>query len=228
MSKVNMNLGKLLLNRLSRSFQIEQKDIGDDAKKKKKGLTFCTEVYDIAGIGRLCVAHMHGFLGLIRMETAVLSVTGRDVPLFNMDYMKIMGKEAVIFEMYDTQLNPYPKKVEDMLQKISERDCDLEEYCSDKEHWYDEQLYPCAYHRMGRKATARLKQSAKEYMHIFVSKLEHTRDCSGAEKLRKQAKTKTFAERLYAEGGQAVDQVKTLFGDEFAERLILDHMYDVK
>ncbi|MBO6161647.1 MAG: hypothetical protein J6O53_00150 [Eubacterium sp.] len=228
MSKVRMNLGELMLKRLSRSFEVEKKDIGADAKKKKKGITLCTDVYDITGVGRLCMLHMNGFLGLIHMETAVLSVTGRDVPLFNIDYMKIMGKEAVIFEMYDTQLKPYPGKVQELLKKISERDCDLEEYCSDEEHWYDEILYPCSYHRMGRKVTARLKQSAKEYMHIFVSRLEHTSECNAMEKLLKQAKNKAFAERLYAEGGQAVEQVRSLFGDEFAEKLIQDYMYDVK
>ena len=44
----------------------------------------------------------------------------------------------------------------------------------------------------------------------------------------KQAKNRAFAERLFAEGGPAVDQVTKLFGTETARRLILRYMYGVR
>ena len=40
-------------------------------------------------------------------------------------------------------------------------------------------------------------------------------------------KVKAFAERLFTEGGPAVDQVTKLFGEETAKRLILRWMYGV-
>ena len=36
-----------------------------------------------------------------------------------------------------------------------------------------------------------------------------------------------FAVNLYNNGGPAVDQIKKLFGEETAKRLILRHMYGV-
>ena len=43
-----------------------------------------------------------------------------------------------------------------------------------------------------------------------------------------RAKVQAFAERLFAEGGPAVDQVTKLFGEQTAKRLILQHMYGVR
>ena len=52
---------------------------------------------------------MNAFLGLMKMETAVLSMTGKDVPLLNLDWVRAFGKETQIVELYDTQLEPYPE-----------------------------------------------------------------------------------------------------------------------
>ena len=43
----------------------------------------------------------------------------------------------------------------------------------------------------------------------------------------KAAKIRAFAETLFTTGGPAVDQVKALFGDEIARRLVCTHMYGV-
>ena len=43
----------------------------------------------------------------------------------------------------------------------------------------------------------------------------------------KEAKVRAFAERLFKEGGSAVDQVKMLFGEKIAGELIVEHMYGV-
>ena len=66
--------------------------------------------------------------------------------------------------------------------------------------------------------------AARAYTGTFLRQLDGTPACDSAAKAEK---VKAFAERLFAEGGPAVDQVTKLFGKETANRLILRWMYGV-
>ena len=158
------------------------------------------------------------------METAVLVSRTKDVPLLNLDWVGVMGKETQIAELYDTMLTPWPEVQQAPFEKIRKRDEDLPEP-EQKPHWYDEILYPCSYHKAGRKIGERLSSAAEDYLKGFLKSLEAAPDCDPAEK---QAKVTAFAERLFAEGGLAVDQMSKLFGRETAERMIVRVMYGKK
>lgn len=217
-----LNLGERVLEGLSGSFTVKKLDIGRCASLSKKGMTFFTDTYDIENAGHLCIMKMKAMLGLMKMETVVLSITGKDLPLFNMDWVGAFGKETLIVEIYDDQLTPYP---EDLLNKFSEigaKDSDLTEYTTDTAHWYDSILYPCSYHKTGKKLSYRFSNTAEEYSNAFIEQLASAPACDISEK---KAKVSSFAETLYAKGGPAVDQVKKLFGDEIAGELIIEHMY---
>ena len=64
------------------------------------------------------------------------------------------------------------------------------------------------------------QQSFDEYLRQ-LSLLPACDPAAKAEKIR------AFAETLFTTGGPAVDQVKALFGDEIARRLVCTHMYGV-
>ena len=66
--------------------------------------------------------------------------------------------------------------------------------------------------------------TADELHPLTVDQLEAATACDAA---AKEAKVRAFAERLFKEGGPAVDQVKKLFGEKIAGELIVEHMYGV-
>ena len=218
-------LGDMVRTLLEKQYALKKEDLGADARLSRKGMVFETEAYEVRDLGHFCILRMNAFLGLMKMETAVLSVTGKDVPLLNLDWVRAFGKETQIVELYDTQLEPYPEALLSEFDALRRRDDDLPAQEAKGAHWYDAILYPCSYHKAGKKLTERLAAAARGYMETFLRQLADAPAC-GAE--AKRAKNRAFAERLFAEGGPAVDQVTKLFGPETAKRLILRHMYGVK
>ncbi len=223
MSK-HTDLGELICSALEQSYTLRREDLGTDACLRKSGMTFETEAYAVEELGHLCILRMKAFLGLMKMETAVLAVDRRDVPLLNLDWVSAAGKQTQIAELYDTQLSPCPEEDLAAYQALKDRDGDLPDQTSEG-HWYDEILYPCSYHKAGRGIGERLDAAAAGYIREYLARLESAPVCDSREK---GEKIRRFAETLVEKGGPAVNTVSKLFGPEVARRLILNHMYGVK
>ena len=214
-----------VLATLGSTYALRQKDLGADARLSAKGMTFETESWEIPEVGHLCIMRMNAFLGLMRMETAVIAPTSVDVPLFNLDWVNALGIETQIAELYDTQLQPWPSECFEAFELARARYADLPDAPTGDARWYDDVLYPCSFHKKGRRLTERMSHAAQDYLTVYVELLAAAPACNSAEKA---AKVQAFAERLFEEGGPAVDQVTKLFGEQTARRLILQHMYGVQ
>ncbi len=219
----NASLGETVRSLLEQSYALRPCELGADAHLSKKGMAFDTEAWEIPGLGHLCLMRMNAFFGLMKMETAVLAVTEKDVPLLNLDWVRAFGRETQFVELYDTQLSPYPAASLAEFDALRVRDDDLPTPPAGA-HWYDAILYPCSYHKAGKGLSGRLSAAVRDYFTTFLRQLADAPACDSAAKAEK---VKAFAERLLAEGGPAVDQVTKLFGAETARRLILRHMYGV-
>ncbi len=219
-----MDLGELCLGMLKDRYSLKQNGIGGDRYKKAKGMVFTTESWDVEGLGHLCIVRMKGFFGLMKMETVVFTVTDKDVPLINLDWVSAFGNETMLIEMYDVQMSPYPAENLNAFSAIKNRDADIADSAS-SEHWYDNITYPCSYRKKDKNKTDRFNAAAADYFRTFLDQADSLPPCDSAEKGKLAS---AFAERLFKEGGPAVDQVKKLFGDGFAERLVLGYMYGVR
>lgn len=209
---------------LGYGFNLEQKDIGQDGFLAKRGIALTTETFDIAGAGHLCVMRMKAFAGLMRMETVIIAPTQVDAPLFNIDWVRVAGKETLVAELYDVSLNPWPDEYAAEFMRIREQYDDLPDSPDPDPHWYDEILYPCSSHKQGRRIGMRLTNMAQDYLASYAALL-HTLPACDVE--QKTANIRAFAERLYADGGTSVKTITELFGQETAERLIVHCMYGV-
>lgn len=210
---------------LEQHYTLHQEDLGDDARLSKKGFAFETQSWEIQGVGHLCAMQMKAFLGLMRMETVVIAPTQVDAPLFNLDWVGAFGTETTIAELYDTQLQEWPHECTEALEHAAMMYEDLPDAPSGDARWYDELLYPCSFHKKGKGKTERMSRAAQDYLQVYTELLAASLTCDTSEK---SAKVRAFAERLFAEGGPAVDTVTKLFGEQTAERLILRHMYGVR
>ena len=217
-------LGDIVKSLLEKSYTVVPEDIGTDARLSKSGMVFDTRSYTVEGVGHLCILNMKAMLGLMKMETVVLSAFEKDVPLVNFDWVSAFGKETQLNEFYDTQISPYPQEKLDEFMKIKDGDRDIADYVS-AAAWYDGILYSCSYRKTGKKMTQRFSSATEKYAGTLMDQLNSAAACDPE---AKKEKVREFAETLVEKGGPAVNQVTKLFGKETAERLILGHMYGVR
>ncbi len=217
------DLGQMVLSALQEHYVLRQNDIGADALMRKKGMTFQNESYAFGNTGHLFIMRMNAMMGMMKMETVVLSVNGKDVPLFNLDWIGAMGKETQLNEFYDTQLRSWTKEEMKGFLNIQDQDSDIPEYESGA-HWYDPILMECSYRKTGKGFSERFNEASEAYMKEYLRLLEEAPPCDIE---AKKAKNRDFAETLFAKGGPAVDQFEKLFGKEAAGRIVLRHMYGV-
>ena len=221
----NDNIGTYVLEQLKKNYEVTEKDIGSDARLDKGMMHFTVRSFDIAGIGTLCLLNMKGMFGLMKMETIVLSCITKDVPLLNIDSISAMGKTTRIAELYDTRISRKDTELEDACQKIKDGDRDLPDY-SNGHHWYDDGLrMSCSYAKRTKGSDPRTKTACLRYFDAFMKELERAEPCDSAEKT---AANRVLPDGLLEHGGPAVDQMRKLFGEETASRLVLTHMYGVQ
>ena len=213
-------MNELLLDRLKKEYEIEQLDIGKDAVLSKKGMRFETASYEVKGLGHLCTMSMKAMLGLMKMETAVLTSQEKDLPLFNLDRVSAMSKKTQMVEFYDDQIEPLNKEACDAFMKIKETAVKFEDYSSGK-HWYDSILYPFTYAQKNGSDKA-FDEVCESYIEAYLKLAKESKNCDPEQK---KQKAEAFAQELFRQGGPAVDQFKKLFGEQTAERVVVKHMY---
>ena len=208
----------IMKNAAGACFPLTENEIGEFAEMKGKGMHFWTKVFDAAGAGRLCVMEMKAMAGMMRMETGVFSPTELDGPLFSFDYIKAMGKETLIVELYDTTIS-HPTFEE--LAKIKERYADLPAYDPGK-HWFDDMKLPVSDHKKGRKITDELYAMMRDYSQFYYLRLTECDPCDAEEKKKRNAE---FADGLLQNGGPAVDTFRKMIGDEKTEAFLKECMF---
>ncbi|MBR0385696.1 MAG: hypothetical protein IJI05_04025 [Erysipelotrichaceae bacterium] len=213
-----------VLSQLKKEYTIKELDTGKDAHLSSKGMHFDLKSYEVENLGHLCILEMNAMLGVMKMETIVLSVETCDMPLFNMDTIDVMKKHTMLAEMYNSQLTDFDPDAGGGFTAIVEADSDLPDYESG-EHLYDDTRYKCFYGKTVQgKAQERFDRVSREYLAEYLRQVRKAPQCDPEAK--KQAAMK-FAQGLLDNGGPAVDQFRKLFGDETTRRLVLKHMYGV-
>lgn len=219
----HLDRGDLALSAFRHEYELNQLDLGADAVLSKRGMTFQTEAWRVGDVGHLCIMRMKAFLGLMRMETFIFAPEAIDAPLFNMDWVSAFGTETQIAEFYDVQLQPWPEQHQAELQSVCDGIADLPNL-QNEPHWYDSLLYPCSCGKKGKGIAPQLAEAACDFTAAYVAQLPLLPACDAA---HKKEKVRAYAERLYAEGGVAVQQVTKLFGSDVAHRLVVQHMYGI-
>lgn len=221
--RAHLDRGELALSAFKHEYPLTQLDLGTDAVLSKRGMTFQTEAWRVGDVGHLCIMRMRAFFGLMRMETFIFAPETIDAPLFNVDWVSAFGTETQIAEFYDVQLQPWPEEYQAELQSVSDRIASLPNL-QNEPHWYDDLLYPCSCGKKGKGVSSQLAEAACDFAAAYVAQLPLLPTCDAAQK---KEKVRAYAERLYAEGGVAVQQVTKLFGSDVAHRLVVQHMYGV-
>ncbi len=219
-----MTFAEMFRKKLEQRYVLRPIDLKEDAVLKKSGMTFRLSCYDAEGLGHFFCMDMSGMLGLMKMETVILAVETKKVPLINIDYIKAMGKETMMAEYYDTAKDNIPEGIEKEFFSILNEDKVLEDYPSG-DHWYNDILLPFTYRKKGKKMTEHFLKVGEREVDTFLRFIDKAENASKEER---QRYTLNFARSLLDNGGPAVDQFTRLFGKEKAEKVVREYMYGIR
>lgn len=215
-----MTAKETVLGILGKDRQLKTADPGQFSKMSKSGMTFSISAFDTAkeegrGSYRVSFIDMKAMLGLMKMETVIITSDDRDVPLFSFDVINAMGKNTVLAEGYDTLVGNAPEELLEKGRKIKSLYGSLPDYPREA-RWYDAILLPFSLAKTGKEVRDKIAGILTDYTGLFSEWLTAAPEVSPEEK---KAATGDYVTRLLSEGGASTDQFKKLFGEEKTDGL---------
>ena len=211
-----------ILSKIGASYPLENKDVGEFASFKAKGMKFTAKAYEAKGFGHISVMTAVGFFGLMKMDTFILCPENKDLPLLSYDRIFAAGNDTFIVELYDTTLQ---KKEYAGVDAVIEKYSHLpDRVLPDEENWYDYIRLPQSVSKKGKKKqTAAFNQLLDEYVDAYLQT-----DAQPCEKQEKLVKTAEYAEGLLANGGIATDVFKKELGEEKTANLLRKVLFGIR
>lgn len=193
---------------IGRAFPMTELDCGAFKSQKISGMHFTIRRFYAEGLGNVSAMTASGFLGLMKMDTLIITPVQKDMPLFSYDRVRAMGNDTLIFELYDTLENDAELS---LLEEVKAAAKDLPEHDLG-EHWYDSIKLPVSLAKKGKKAhTAAFDQCARQYLDAFLTAAQAAPGCEAASK---RQKTSVYVEGLLTHGGPSTDVFRKGIGEE--------------
>ena len=214
----------LILNELSRDYTVRRRNVEPYAVLKKAGMTFNISACEIEGLGSMSVIDMSAMAGLMSMESFILTAEEKDAPLFSGDYIEEGGTCTLLYEFYDNMLSPLDEESAAAYRKVKARYADLPPYKTEP-RWYDSIRYDFTLGASDKSLATRKEEITSAY---FAAYRENLRRADTVDPAAKRAKTADYVDGLFSNGGPAVDQFKTLFGEETAREIFEKYVFSCK
>ena len=215
---------ELVLSELKKIYTVTERNTGQYHLLKKSGMQFTIYAYEIKDFGSMSVIDMTAMLGLMKMESFILTAETRDLPLFSGDYIKAIAKCTLLEEFYDTMLDPMDEADKAVYREVKAKYAGLPLY-STEPHWYDSIRYDFTLGASDKSLKDKKESITADYLAAY---LKHASHAPAADPAQKKAKTKAYVDGLFANGGPAVNQFKKLFGEEAAREIFENYVFSCR
>ena len=208
-----MNQTSKMLLTLAEKYGFSLQDPDQALEMKVSGMTFHIRSFTASGLGHVSEMTASGFLGLMKMDTLIITPTEVDMPLFSYDRILAMGNDTLIFELYDTLLDNTDLSALDAAKESAKSlpNHDL------GAHWYDSIKLPQSLSKKGKKKdTVAFDQAAAGYLSAYLRAAEAAAPCKAEPKRKKAA---VYVEGLLTHGGPSTDVFKKGIGEEKTAQL---------
>ena len=196
------------LDRIGKIFPLTEKPCGEFESMKVSGMKFRVRHFTAGGLGHVSVMSAAGFLGLMKMDTLIVTPTEKDMPLLSYDRVLAMGNDTLLVELYDTLLAPADLTP---LDRVKESAAELPEH-DPGAHWYDSIRLPQSLSKKGKKAqSAAFDAVFTDYLTQYLSLAQKAPVCDPAPKREKAG---VYVEGLLSHGGPSTDVFKKGIGEE--------------
>jgi len=202
-----------MLRLIGSCHKLTELDCGEFAKQKVSGMHFSIRRFAAEGLGSVSVMKASGFLGLMKMDTLIITPTEKDLPLFSYDRVLAMGNDTLIFELYDTLLGECDLRA---LEQVKQANSALPQHDMG-EHWYDPIKLDVSLAKKGKKAhRAAFDKCAEDYLAAFLRCAKTAAACDSGEK---RSKGSVYVEGLLQHGGPSTDVFVKAIGKEKTAQL---------
>ena len=205
----------LISQTLFSGIPLRELDAGSAAHCKAGPMKFTIRHYSLEGLGHLSVMEGSAMLGLMKMDTVILTPLHRDAPLFSYDRIRAMGNDTLILEYYDTLAdNTLRSGFEQTLQAsgsisgIPNHDLGS--------HWYDPLKLKCS---VSKRAKGCAEQFDRFYLDSLKAYLAAAMASPEIGPRQKRETTKQYVDGLFQNGGPSTDAFVKAIGREAAEKL---------
>ena len=202
-----------LLRTVTGSFHLNAAEVGEFRKMKINGMMFHIWAFEAEGLGHVSAMSATGFCGLMKMDTLIINPTEVDMPLLSYDRVHAMGKDTLIYELYDTVTG---KADLTAIANVKAAHAFLPDHDLGT-HWYDSIKLAESISKKGKKSqTAAFDALTQSYMDAYLACCKAAGTCSAA---AKREKSSVYVEGLLSNGGPSTDVFMKAMGPEQTAKL---------
>lgn len=210
------------LDQINAVYPLKERDIGEFRSFRIMGMSFQASAWDAQGLGAVSFITGSAPLGLMSMSSLIITPDVLDMPLFAFDRMKLLGKDNLMVESYNTLLIPrsFPH-----LAALKASCQDLSDYVP-KPYWYDDYLLPETCLKQGKKSvSARFDRLGSQCVQAFLQDCDWAPVCGPAEK---KPINSNFVNRMVTEGGVSTNLFLKAWGEEKGGRFVREVAFGVR
>lgn len=203
-----------MLDSISSRFPVREAEVEPAFRRMKaSGMTFTISAYRVEGVGHLSLMQAKAPLGLMRMDSLILTPDERDMPLVSYDRMTVGGKDLLYYEFFNTTLEARelssPAAVKPGYADLPDN--------TPKPAWYAPLLDPASVHKkFKKKLTPRGDQLTLSLLSATLDTLAAAPVCDVTAKTEKNA---AYVEGLLTNGGPSTNAFLKQYGPEITGRL---------
>ncbi len=210
---------KELLDLINAKYPLEKKEAGEFAKMKVSGMNFNISAYTAKGLGNVSVMEASMPMGIMKMNTLIITPTEKDMPLYSYDRILAMGNDTFFVELYDTIIGSFDASP---LNEVKKKYAHIPDH-DPGTHWYDGMRLPESIFKKTKKCPE-LNTVAVDYLKTYLDiDGESTSDMEA-----KRQKTENYVSGLIKNGGPSTDVFKKKFGAEKTAELFEKVLFATK
>lgn len=197
---------------------VSSRDMGKASRINKSGMHFDLASYALEGVGYFSTIKMKAFFGLMEMESLILTPLDVDMPLLSYDSIRAFGKDTLLLELYDTQLERADLSSMDAVKASYAHLADKPK----KPDWSDALLMSPSISKSGKGMASDYTRLADAWLDAYIALAKTAPAC---DREAKRAKVKEYTDKLFSLGGVAVNQFKKMLGDGPAIELLSRYIF---
>jgi len=200
---------------LKNKYELKELDAGEFKKIiLKKILPFYTKIYNIKNFGTYSVLTLN--IGIINVITFNINSFCKDLPQLTFDFIFMLNKRMLIFEIYDLVINKEDEKYKNFLKEIEEirgKPSNLKEINRTKTWHYD--YISGVINKSGNVMNdSQLLSIFKEIMEAYFKFAEKASELNDDDIKKKMKFYEEFTDNLVKRGGMAIDNFRKGIGEK--------------
>ena len=203
---------KPLLEKLSAPFPLTERNAGEFSRFELAGTTFRTRCWDAAGLGNVSFMVAELPVATMEMTSIIVNPFEVDAPLLSLDRMKVLNRDSLYMELYDTCLDPERKEARFL--EVKEAYADLADL-PQQENWYDDIRYESSVLKgVSTEESGKVDDCVREYFDAYTALLKESSPCDPE---KKKERARAYSNGLLEHGGPAVNNFLKVWGKEKTE-----------